>query len=146
MKTVTPFLWFNTNAGEAAIFYTLIFKNSRIISQSIMMITFELEGQKFMALNGGIDFPFTEAISIYVDCDTQEEVDELWTKLSEGGSSGKCGWLKDKFGLSWQIIPKALSELLNGDDTDKTERVMEAMLQMTKIEIDTLKKAYNGGQ
>jgi len=146
-------LWFDNNAEEAMNFYTSIFKNSRIVSVSrygdeagqvgtVMTATFVLNGQEFMALNGGPHFKFTEAISFFVHCETQEEVDELWEKLSAGGEKGQCGWLKDKFGVSWQIVPTALGELLGDKDPEKSKRVMEAMLQMHKIDIAKLKQAY----
>lgn len=144
MKKITPFLWFDDKAEEAAKFYTSIFKNSKIESVSDMIVTFELEGQRFMALNGGPHFKFTEAISLFVDCKTQEEVDELWEKLSAGGEKGRCGWLKDKYGLSWQIIPSVLGELRQGEDEEKSKRVMQAMLQMNKLDIKGLQKAYAG--
>jgi predicted 3-demethylubiquinone-9 3-methyltransferase (glyoxalase superfamily) len=155
MQKITPFLWFDNQAEEAMNFYVSIFKNSRILSVSrygeagpgpageVMTATFQLEGQEFMALNGGPDHNFTDAISFFVDCKTQEEVDELWDKLSEGGEPGPCGWLKDKFGLSWQIIPRILGELLNDPDPVKSQRVMQAMLQMGKIDIAGLKAAYD---
>lgn len=144
MQQITPFLWFNGRAEEAARFYTSIFKHSTIERVTEMSVTFQLNGQRFMALNGGPQFTFTEAISFFVDCQTQEEVDELWEKLSAGGEPGRCGWLKDKFGLSWQIIPSALGELLQDNDADKSERVMNAMLQMGKIDIAGLKRAHEG--
>jgi predicted 3-demethylubiquinone-9 3-methyltransferase (glyoxalase superfamily) len=156
MQKITPFLWFNDNAEEAINFYTSIFKDSKIISMSrygeagpgpkgtVMSATFQLEGQQFYALNGGPHFKFTEAISLYVNCQTQEEVDELWNKLSEGGSKSRCGWLKDKFGLSWQIIPTLLGQLLQDKDPEKSKRVMMAMLQMDKIDIAKLQAAYQG--
>jgi len=152
MQKITPFLWFDDKAEEAANFYTSIFKNSKIVSISrygeagprpegmVMTVTFRLDGQEFTALNGGPEFKFTEAISFFVNCETQEEVDELWGKLSEGGE--QCGWLKDKYGLSWQIIPSALMEMLQDKDTEKSRRVMEAMLQMQKIDIKALRQAY----
>lgn len=154
MQKITPFLWFDDNAEEAMNFYVSIFENSKIKNVArygeagpgpkgtVMTGTFELDGQEFMALNGGPHFKFTEAISLFVNCETQEEVDELWEKLSEGGSKSQCGWLKDKFGLSWQIIPKVLGELMNDPDPVKSQRVMNAMLQMTKIEIKGLRVAY----
>ena len=148
MKKITPFLWFNDKAEEAMNFYVSIFKNSRILSVSpgpngtVFTATFQLDGQEFMALNGGPLFPFMEAISFFVNCETQQEVDDLWEKLSEGGEEGRCGWLKDKYGLSWQIIPSALGELMNDKDARKAKRVMEAMLQMGKIDIKKLKQAY----
>jgi predicted 3-demethylubiquinone-9 3-methyltransferase (glyoxalase superfamily) len=155
MQKITPFLWFDHEAEEAMNFYTSIFKNSRILSVTrygeggpgpageVMTGTFQLEGQKFMALNGGPDHNFTEAISFFVDCKTQEEVDELWNKLTEGGEEGPCGWLKDKFGVSWQIIPTVLGELLGDPDPVKSHRVMEAMLRMKKIDIKALQEAYD---
>ena len=161
MQKITPFLWFNDQAEEAAKFYTSIFKNSKIGSiarydeasaqasgrpaGSVMVIDFELEGQPFTALNGGPIFKFTEAISFMVNCDTQDEIDELWAKLSEGGdpAAQQCGWLKDKFGLSWQIIPSILGKLMNDPDPVKSKRVMDAMLQMNKIDINKLKEAYD---
>jgi predicted 3-demethylubiquinone-9 3-methyltransferase (glyoxalase superfamily) len=157
MQKITPFLWFNDQAEEAMNFYTSIFKNSKIgsISRygeggpgqpgSVMTATFELDGQEFMALNGGPLFTFTEAISFFVNCETQAEVDELWTKLTEGGEESQCGWLKDKYGLSWQIVPTALGELLNDPDAEKAGRVMNAMLQMKKIDIAGLKAASEQG-
>jgi predicted 3-demethylubiquinone-9 3-methyltransferase (glyoxalase superfamily) len=155
MQKITPFLWFDNQAEEAMNHYVSIFKNSRILSiarfgdgapgprGSVMYGTFELDGQRFMALNGGPHYKFTEAISIFVNCETQEEVDELWDKLVAGGEKGRCGWLKDKFGLSWQIIPTALGEMLQDPDPKKSMRVREAMLQMDKINIGVLKEAYS---
>jgi predicted 3-demethylubiquinone-9 3-methyltransferase (glyoxalase superfamily) len=157
MPKITPFLWFNDRAEEAMNFYTAIFKNSRIVSVSrygeagpgpqgsVMTATFELDGQEFMALNGGPLFTFTEAISFFVNCETQADVDELWDKLSEGGEESQCGWLKDKYGLSWQIVPSVLGELLNAPDAEKAQRVMHAMLQMKKIDIAGLQAAYDQG-
>lgn len=142
MNKITPFLWFDGRAEEAARFYTSIFNNSRIDSLSPMSATFHLDGQQFIALNGGPQFTFTEAISFFVDCPTQEEVDELWEKLSAGGEPGRCGWLKDKFGLSWQIIPSVLGDMLQDEDEEKSARVMQAMLQMGKIDIQRLRQAY----
>jgi predicted 3-demethylubiquinone-9 3-methyltransferase (glyoxalase superfamily) len=151
---ITPFLWFNDNAEEAVNLYTSIFRNSRIESiqrygdagpgpkGQVMALTFQLEGQRFMALNGGPHYSFTPAISLFVDCNTQEEVDALWNKLSEGGQKNRCGWLQDKYGLSWQIIPKALGKLMSDPDASKSNRVMQAMLKMEKIEIEGLQKAY----
>ena len=144
MPKITPFLWFDGRAEEAAGFYTSIFKNSKIENVSAMSATFYLDGQKFMALNGGPQFTFTEAISFFVNCDTQDEVDELWEKLSAGGEPGRCGWLKDKFGLSWQIIPSVLGDMLQDEDEEKSQRVMPAMLQMGKLDIDGLTRAYEG--
>ena len=157
MQKITPFLWFDDNAEEAINFYTSIFKNSKIVDMSryppngpgpagkLMSATFQLEGQQFMALNGGPTFKFTEAISLFVDCKTQAEVDELWERLSAGGEKGQCGWLKDKFGLSWQIVPTALGELLGSTDPAKAQRVMQAMLQMTKLDIKGLQQAAERG-
>lgn len=150
-QKITPFLWFDNQAEEAMNFYISVFKNSKIVSTmpgpdgKVMTGTFELEGQTFMALNGGPQFKFTEAISLFVDCVDQAEVDELWNKLTaDGGEASQCGWLKDKYGLSWQIIPKALGELLGGTDPVKAQRAMEAMLKMQKIDITALTAAYNG--
>ena len=155
-QKITPFLWFDENAEEAITFYTSIFDNSKIVSMTrygdagpgpkgtVMSATFQLAGQEFFALNGGPLFKFTEAISFFVRCDSQAEIDELWEKLSEGGEKQRCGWLKDKFGLSWQIIPPVLSELLSDKDGEKSTRVMEAMLKMDKIDINALKRAYAG--
>ena len=140
---IRPFLWFDGKAEEAARFYTSIFKNSKIESISPMSATFRLDGVEFMALNGGPQFKFNEAISFFVNCETQEEIDYFWEKLLAGGSEGRCGWLKDKFGVSWQIIPPILGEMLNDDDDEKSQRVMEAMLQMDKINIAGLKRAYD---
>ncbi len=153
MQKITPFLWFNGQAEEAANFYISIFKNSKIVSVnrygeagpgpkgSVMSVTFQLEGQQFMALNAGPQFSFTPTISFYVNCQTQEEVDDLWERLSASGEKGRCGWLKDKFGLSWQIIPAALGELLGNKDPEKSKRAMQAMLQMDKIDIAKLQQA-----
>jgi predicted 3-demethylubiquinone-9 3-methyltransferase (glyoxalase superfamily) len=155
MATITPFLWFDTQAEEAATFYVSIFKNSRILGVtrygdagpgpkgSAMTVEFELDGQRFIGLNGGPHFKFTEAISFSVECETQAEVDDYWRKLTAGGGQeGQCGWLKDKFGLSWQVNPKTLGQLLADPDPVKAKRVMEAMLTMKKIDIAALKKAY----
>jgi predicted 3-demethylubiquinone-9 3-methyltransferase (glyoxalase superfamily) len=154
MQKITPFLWFNDQAEEAINFYVSIFKNSGIVSVTrygeggpgpkgaVMTATFQLDGQEFMALNGGPRFKFTEAISFLVNCETQQEVDGLWEKLSEGGEEGRCGWLKDKYGLSWQIVPTVLGGMLQDKDAEKAKRVMGAMLQMNKIDIKTLKQAY----
>ena len=154
MQKITPFLWFDNQAEEAANFYTSIFKNSKIVSISrygeagprpegmVMTVTVRLDGQEFTALNGGPEFKFTEAISFFVNCETQEEVDELWEKLSEGGEKQRCGWLKDKYGVSWQIVPSALGEMLQDKDPEKSKRVMKAMLQMDKIDIRGLRQAY----
>ena len=154
MQKITPFLWFDNQAEEAMNFYVSIFKNSKRgrVSRygeagpgpkgTVMVAAFQLEGQEFMALNGGPHFKFTEAISLVVNCETQDEVDAFWEKLSEGGSKGQCGWLKDKYGLSWQIVPTVLGELMSDPDPEKSKRVMQAMLQMTKIDIKGLRQAY----
>jgi predicted 3-demethylubiquinone-9 3-methyltransferase (glyoxalase superfamily) len=154
MQRITTFLTFNDQAEEAINLYTSIFDNSRIVSTtrygdagpgpkgSLMSATFELAGQEFMALNGGPSFAFAQGISLFVSCETQEEVDKYWEKLSEGGEEGPCGWLTDKFGLSWQVVPRALGEMLNDEDPEKAKRVMNAMLQMSKIEIEGLRRAY----
>jgi predicted 3-demethylubiquinone-9 3-methyltransferase (glyoxalase superfamily) len=153
MNQITPFLWFDREGEEAAKLYTSVFPNSKITNVSrygsdgprpegtAMTVAFELEGQAFVALNGGPQFKFTEAVSFLVNCETQEQVDAYWSKLSEGGEEGPCGWLKDKFGLSWQIIPAALPRLLSDPDPEKAQRVMQAMLQMKKIEVDVLERA-----
>jgi len=145
MQKITTFLWFNGQAEEAARFYVSIFKNSKILSANPMTVTFQLEGQSFYALNGGPQFKFTEAISLFVDCETQVEVDELWKKLiAGGGSEGQCGWLKDKYGLSWQIIPKHLGRMLTDKDQVKANRALQAMLKMKKIDIAKLEAAFTG--
>lgn|SRR6185436_3361780 len=156
MQKITPFLWFDNNAEQAVKFYLSIFKDSKILSTTrygeagpgpagtVLTISFQLEGQEFVALNGGPQFPFTEAISLSVNADTQEEVDEFWEKLSEGGEKSRCGWLKDKFGLSWQVNPSILGEMLQDSDPEKAKRVMLAMLQMDKIDIAKIKQAYDG--
>jgi predicted 3-demethylubiquinone-9 3-methyltransferase (glyoxalase superfamily) len=138
MKKVTPFLWYDNNAEEAMKFYVSVFKNARITSPG----SFEIDGQEFLVLNGGPLYKFNEAVSLFVNCETQNEVDELWEKLSAGGEKGRCGWLKDKYGLSWQIIPSQLGEMLSDQDHDKSGRVLNAMLKMNKIIIEDLKKAY----
>jgi predicted 3-demethylubiquinone-9 3-methyltransferase (glyoxalase superfamily) len=159
MQKITPFLWFDNQAEEAVSFYVSVFKNSRIGSTTryeeesakasgqqkgtVMTIEFQLDGQDFIALNGGPQFKFTEAISFSVNCETQEEIDKLWTMLTaDGGAEVQCGWLKDKYGLSWQIVPPVLIEMLADPDHEKAKRVMQAMLQMKKIDIQTLKQAY----
>ena len=158
MQIITPCLWFDNKAVAAVNFYTSIFKNSKIgiISRyseegakasgmpkgSVMTITFQLNGQDFMALNGGPVFTFTPAISFVVNCEDQQEIDEFWEKLSVGGEKSVCGWLKDKYGVSWQIVPTVLSEMMKDKETEKSARVMKALLQMTKIDIETLKQAY----
>jgi predicted 3-demethylubiquinone-9 3-methyltransferase (glyoxalase superfamily) len=156
MQKITPFLWFDGKAEEAINFYVSIFKNSKVgrvtrygdggpgPKGSVMSAGFQLEGQEFLALNGGPQFTFTPAISFFVNCETQQEVDELWDKLSEGGKKERCGWLKDKYGLSWQIIPSALSKLLADPDPVKAKRVMIAMLQMDRIDLAGLQRAYHG--
>ncbi|HEV2423880.1 MAG TPA: VOC family protein [Terriglobia bacterium] len=154
MQKINPFLWFDNRAEEAANFYTSIFKNSQIRTVArypegspgpagtVMTVTFELDGQTFIALNGGPVFKFTEAISFFVNCETQEEVDQLWSRLSDGGEESRCGWLKDRFGVSWQIIPKALGEMLQDKDAARAKRVVQAMLQMKKIDVNILRQAY----
>jgi predicted 3-demethylubiquinone-9 3-methyltransferase (glyoxalase superfamily) len=154
MQKITTFLWFETQAEEAANFYTSLFDNSRILDVSrygeagpgepgsVMTVAFELAGQQFIALNGGPEYKFTEAISLMVDCADQKEVDELWAKLTAGGEEGPCGWLKDRYGLSWQIVPRRLTELLGDPDPVKSNRVMQAMLGMKKIEVQGLEDAY----
>ena len=155
-QKITTSLWFDNNAEEAMNFYVSIFRNSRIVELvrygeagpgpkgTVMSGTFELEGQQFIAINGGPHFKFTEAISLLVNCESQEEVNDLWNKLTaDGGAPSQCGWLKDKFGLSWQIIPRALFEMMSDKDPARSKRVMEAMLQMRKIEISKLKEAYD---
>lgn len=145
MQKVTTFLWFNTQAQEAAKYYVSLFKNSKVTSESPMVTTFVLDGVEFMALNGGPEFKFTEAVSLYVNCEDQAEVDTLWNRfLSDGGEESQCGWLKDKYGLSWQIIPKLLPELLGSADREKADRAMQAMLKMKKIDCAALQKAYDG--
>jgi predicted 3-demethylubiquinone-9 3-methyltransferase (glyoxalase superfamily) len=161
LSKIAPCLWFDNKAEEAVNFYVSIFKNSKIgiithygeegaeasgrPKGTVMTVTFQLDGQEFMALNGGPQFTFSPAISFLVNCETQEEVDELWEKLSEGGEKEQCGWLKDKYGVSWQIVPTVLGEMMQDKDAEKSERVMKAMLQMKKIDIRTLKLAYEQG-
>jgi len=154
MQKITTCLWFDSQAEEAASFYVSLFKDSGILNVSrfgeggpgpagsVMNVIFQLAGQEFMALNGGPDFNFTEAISLFVNCETQEEVDELWAKLSEGGEEGQCGWLKDRYGLSWQIVPTVLGEMLGDPDPEKAQNVMQAMLRMRKLDMATLRRAY----
>jgi predicted 3-demethylubiquinone-9 3-methyltransferase (glyoxalase superfamily) len=144
MQKITPFLWFDSRAEEAARFYTSIFKNSKITSVNPMTVAFELEGQPFIALNGGPQFKFTEAVSFFVSCETQAEIDYFWEKLADGGQLQQCGWLKDKFGLSWQIVPPILGDLLGDPDPAKSQRVLQAMLQMVKLDIQKLKDAHAG--
>lgn len=155
-QKITPFLWFGDKAEAAANFYVSIFKNSKIASVArygaagpgvkgtVMTATFQLEGQEFIALNGGPLFKFNEAISFVVNCETQEEIDEFWEKLSEGGEKSRCGWLKDKFGLSWQVVPTVLQEMYQDKDAEKSQRVIKAMMQMDKMDIAALKQAYEG--
>jgi predicted 3-demethylubiquinone-9 3-methyltransferase (glyoxalase superfamily) len=156
MQKITPFLWFDNQAEEAVNFYVSLFKDSKVLSCSrygeagpgpkgtVMVCKFQLEGQEFLALNGGPHFKFTEAVSFVVNCETQPEIDALWQKLSEGGEEGQCGWLKDKYGLSWQVVPPVLEQLMKDKDPQKSKRVMEAMLKMKKIEIAALRRAYDG--
>jgi predicted 3-demethylubiquinone-9 3-methyltransferase (glyoxalase superfamily) len=156
MQKISPFLWFDTNAEEAANFYTSIFKNSEITGVSrygeggpmpagtAMVVTFELEGQHFMALNGGPHYTFNEAVSFMVHCETQDEIDHYWSKLGEGGQEIQCGWLKDKYGVTWQITPTVLGDLLQGPDPEGSKRAMMAMMQMVKLDIAALQRAYNG--
>jgi predicted 3-demethylubiquinone-9 3-methyltransferase (glyoxalase superfamily) len=153
MSSITPCLWFDTEGEEAAKFYTSVVKNSRIVdithygeavpskAGQVMTVTFELDGTKFVALNGGPQFTFDEAISFYIECESQDEVDEYWSRLSEGGEEGPCGWLKDRFGLSWQIVPVRLMQLISDSDPETSQRVMAAMLQMKKIDLETLEQA-----
>lgn len=155
MEKIRPFLWYDGKAEEAAKFYTSIFKNSKlgtvrrygpggpVPEGSVMSVEFQIEGREYVAFNGGPQFPFTPAISLFVRCETQEEVDTLWEKLLEGGRTSRCGWLQDKFGLSWQIIPSALGKLMSDPDPQKSGRVMKAMLQMEKIDIEALQRAYD---
>jgi predicted 3-demethylubiquinone-9 3-methyltransferase (glyoxalase superfamily) len=160
MQQITPFLWFDDHAEEAVNFYVSIFNNSTIGNVtrydeegarasgrpvgSVMTIAFQLNGQEFTALNGGPQFKFSEAISFAVNCDTQEEMDKYWQKLSEGGEEGQCGWLKDKYGLSWQVVPTVLPEMLRDKDAQKAKRVMQALIQMKKLDIEALERAYKG--
>ena len=157
MKKIVPCLWFDDKAEEAMNFYVSIFKNSKVLNVSrygeagpgkkgtVMTATFQLDGQEIFALNGGPVFTFTEAVSFFVNCETQQEVDELWEKLSDGGEKGRCGWLKDKYGLSWQIVPTILGRLMGDKNPDKSRRVTEAMLKMEKLDINALKQAYEQG-
>jgi len=153
MPTITPWLWFDTEGEEAARFYTSVFPNSKIVEVThygsagprpegmVMTVSFELDGRRFVALNGGPEFSFNESISFFVDCKDQEEVDAYWGKLSEGGQEGPCGWLKDRYGVSWQIIPTALGKLLSDPDPERAQRAMKAMLSMKKIEVEELERA-----
>jgi predicted 3-demethylubiquinone-9 3-methyltransferase (glyoxalase superfamily) len=157
MRKISPFLWFDHRAEEAAHFYTSVFSNSRITSvmragedasgaaARVMSVTFELEGEEFIALNGGPMFQFTPAISLFVKCESQQEVDELWSKLcADGGEAQQCGWLKDRFGLSWQIVPVKLRDMLQDKDQAKSKRVMDALLKMVKLDLPALERAYRG--
>jgi predicted 3-demethylubiquinone-9 3-methyltransferase (glyoxalase superfamily) len=162
MQKITPFLWFDDNAEEAAKFYTSIFRNSRIVNVarygeagskssgrpkgSVMTVAFELEGQPFVALNGGPAFSFTPAISLFVNCETQKEIDELWEKLTDGGEEVECGWLKDKYGMSWQIVPSGIVEMISDRDPARSDRVMQAVVKMKKLDMAELKKAYGQPQ
>jgi predicted 3-demethylubiquinone-9 3-methyltransferase (glyoxalase superfamily) len=158
MQKITPFLWFDNQAEEAMHFYASIFKNSRVLNVSrygeagpgpagaVMSASFALDGQEFIALNGGPHFKFTEAISFFVRCESQQEINELWEKLSTGGETGRCGWLKDKYGVSWQIVPAALGQMLQDNDPAKSKRVMQAMLRMDKLDIAGLQRAYTQGE
>ena len=157
MQKISPCLWFDNQAEEAAKFYTSIFKNSKIekvsyygdegprMKRSVLTVTFQLNGQEFMALNGGPEFKFTPALSLFVNCEDQEEVDYYWENLSDGGEKGQCGWLTDKYGISWQIVPTILGELMSGKDSKRSASVMHALLQMKKLDIAMLKKAYEQG-
>jgi predicted 3-demethylubiquinone-9 3-methyltransferase (glyoxalase superfamily) len=157
MQSITPFLWFNDNAEEAANFYLSVFKDGKISkvarygeagpgpAGSVMTIEFELRGQRFLGLNGGPHFKFTEAVSFVVSCETQQEIDDYWEKLSAGGSKSQCGWLKDRFGLSWQVVPSVLGDLATAKDAKKSQSMMKAMMTMTKLDIAQLKKAFAEG-
>jgi predicted 3-demethylubiquinone-9 3-methyltransferase (glyoxalase superfamily) len=156
MQKITPFLWFNGNAEDAANFYTSVFKDSKILNiarygdagpgpkGTVMLVTFQIEGQEFMALNGGPQYTISPAISFFVNCETQAELDELWDKLSAGGAEVQCGWLRDQFGVSWQIVPRVFMEFMGDKDPVKSQRVFKAMMQMTKMDIEGLKRAYRG--
>ncbi len=151
MPTITPFLWFDTQAEEAMTFYASVFKHAEVITVNraqgrVISVDFELEGQRFMALNAGPDFKFNEAVSFFVSCETQPEIDNYWDKLTaDGGAPGRCGWLKDKFGLSWQIVPRKMGQLLGGGgDPERAGRVVQAMLQMNKLDLHRLQQAYDG--
>jgi predicted 3-demethylubiquinone-9 3-methyltransferase (glyoxalase superfamily) len=155
-KKIIPFLWFDDQAEQAANFYVSIFKNSKVLSINyypkesggkegrVMTVKFKLDGEEFVALNGGPHFSFTEAISFWVKCDTQEEIDYFWEKLSEGGETSECGWLKDRYGLSWQIVPSSIEELISEEDPARKDRVLKAVWQMQKLDIGALEKAYDG--
>jgi predicted 3-demethylubiquinone-9 3-methyltransferase (glyoxalase superfamily) len=154
MQKITPYLWFDNQAEEAVNFYTSLFKNSKVLevtrygegmplpAGTVLTIAFQLDGQEFVALNGGLQFKFTEAISLFVNCETQEEVDTLWAKFTEEGEESMCGWLKDKYGLSWQIIPAGLGELISGTDTEKSARAVQCMFTMKKIDLAKIRQAY----
>ena len=150
MPTITPFLWFDTQAEEAMNFYASVYPQSKVLSVNraqgqVMSVEFELQGQKFMALNAGPVYKFNEAVSFFVACDTQQEIDDLWAKLTaDGGEPGRCGWLKDKFGLSWQIVPSSLGRLMGSDDPVRSKRVVDALLQMNKLDADRLQQAFDG--
>ncbi|HEU4913100.1 MAG TPA: VOC family protein [Actinomycetes bacterium] len=156
MRRIVPNLWFDTEAEEAATFYTSVFKNSRITNVAhygeagpreagmVMTVSFELDGQPFTAINGGPEFPFTEAVSLEIICESQAEVDEYWSRLGDGGEEGPCGWLKDRYGLSWQVVPEGMYELLDDPDSARTERAMAAMLQMGKLDLAELQRAADG--
>ena len=156
MQKITPFLWFDNNAEEAANFYVSIFKNSKVLSVSrygdagpgtkgtVMVAEFQIDGQEFVALNGGPRFKFTEAISFVINCETQQEVEYFWERLSDGGEKSRCGWVKDKFGLWWQVVPTVLGKLMSDSDPEKVKRVTEAMLQMERIDIEPLQRAFEG--
>jgi predicted 3-demethylubiquinone-9 3-methyltransferase (glyoxalase superfamily) len=156
VQGITPFLWFDKQAEEAANFYVSLFPNSKVLDVTrhgeagpgepgtVMTIDFELDGRPFVALNGGPEFKFTEAISFLINCESQEEIDELWEKLSEGGEKGPCGWLKDKYGVSWQVVPTLLDQMIRDPDAEKSQRVIRAMMEMGKIEIELLERAYEG--
>ena len=157
MQKITPFLWFDNQAEEAVNFYISLFKNSKILSifrygdagpgpaGSVLTVAFQLDGQEFVALNGGPQFPFTEAISLFVNCETQEEVDALWAKFTAGGEESMCGWLKDKYGLSWQIIPAGLGDLISGPDAERSARAAQCMFTMKKIDLAKIRQAYEQG-
>jgi predicted 3-demethylubiquinone-9 3-methyltransferase (glyoxalase superfamily) len=151
MQRITPFLWFDGNAEEAARFYVSVFRNAKMgevfrpaEGQPVLTVSFELEGLRFTALNGGPQYRFTEAVSFYINCETEEELDHYWDRLSDGGTIQMCGWLKDRFGLSWQVVPEEMIAMLGDKDRDKANRAMQAMLQMTKIDLPALRKAYAG--
>jgi predicted 3-demethylubiquinone-9 3-methyltransferase (glyoxalase superfamily) len=155
-QKITPNLWFDTEAEEAAAFYVSVFKNSRVVNKThytenapreagmVMTVDFELDGQRFTGINGGPDFKFDEAVSFLIDCEDQEEVDYFWEKLTEGGEAGQCGWLKDRFGLSWQVVPEGMEQLFSDSDPQRAQRAMQAMLQMTKLDAEALRRAADG--